>query len=91
MATRSGLDVRLGDVAEKFVRTLVFQKEMIMTGEQYTSCRSEEGITVGLIDALISIARILVVRDFTPSVVKEALLDLASDEDVAKVLSVVKG
>lgn len=51
-------------------------------------CRSPEGITVGLIDALISISRILANRDLTPPGVQEALKDLAEDEDIAKVLYV---
>jgi len=48
-----------------------------------TDCRSTEGVTVGLIDALISISRILAKRDLSPEVVQEALKDLRSDEDVA--------
>lgn len=50
-------------------------------------CRSEEGITVGLIDSLISIARILSKRDLMTSNAQEALKDLASDEDIAAVLA----
>lgn len=50
-----------------------------------TDCRSEEGITVGLIDALISICRILAKRDLTTPQAGEALLDLRQDEDVLKV------
>ena len=58
-----------------------------MSGGVVTDCRSEEGVTVGLIDALISIARVLAVRDLTPPAVREALLDLAEDEDVRKIMS----
>jgi hypothetical protein len=47
-----------------------------------TDCRDEVGITVGLIDAIISIARILSKRDLIDSSIKEALKDLSSDEDV---------
>jgi hypothetical protein len=54
--------------------------------EEPIDCRSDEGVTVGLIDAIISIARILVHRDVSPRVVKEALADLADDEDVAAVM-----
>lgn len=46
-----------------------------------TDCRSEEGITVGLVDALITILRVLVKRDLSPPAVQEALKDLADDED----------
>jgi hypothetical protein len=51
-----------------------------------TDCREEDGITVGLIDSLISIARILAKRDFKPESVQEALKDLRSDKDIAKIL-----
>jgi hypothetical protein len=54
-----------------------------------TDCRSEIGVTVGLIDALISIARVLVLRDLSPRDVREALADLQADEDLAGVLAVV--
>lgn len=48
-----------------------------------TDCRTDAGVTVGLIDGLIAIARVLRHRDLTPAPVAEALRDLASDEDVA--------
>lgn len=51
------------------------------------SCRSEEGITIGLIDAVISICRILANRDFSSVQVQEALKDLVEDEDLEKVLN----
>jgi hypothetical protein len=51
------------------------------------SCRSDEGITVGLIDALISLLRVLVGRDFSPKEVQEALADLCEDPDLQTVLS----
>ena len=53
-----------------------------MTTPTYTDCRSEEGVTTGLVDALISICRILSKRDLSPPAVVEALKDLRSDEDV---------
>lgn len=46
-----------------------------------TDCRSEEGITVGLIDSIISICRVLHTRDFDTPQVQEALKDLGSDFD----------
>lgn len=49
-------------------------------------CRSEVGITVGLVDSLISIARVLVRRDLTDHDVLEAIKDLRSDEDIAHLL-----
>ncbi len=51
--------------------------------EVTTDCRTEPGITVGLVDAIISLARVLV-RDgrLDDPDVMEALKDMASDEDV---------
>lgn len=46
-----------------------------------TDCRSEEGVTVGLIDALIAICRPLATRDLTPPATCAALEDLRSDSD----------
>ena len=51
-----------------------------------TDCRSEDGITVGLIDGVISVARVLRGRDLTVPAVVEALADLRADEDVASLL-----
>lgn len=51
-----------------------------------TDCRSEEGVTIGLIDALITILRVLVQRDLTPLAVHEALLDLADDADLRQLV-----
>ena len=50
-----------------------------------TDCRNEAGVTVGLIDSLIVIARVLVRRDLDDPGVIEALKDLAADEDIAGV------
>lgn len=50
-------------------------------------CRSEEGITIGLIDGIISIARVLAKRDIHDPEVKEALMDLCLDEDLSKILN----
>lgn len=44
-------------------------------------CRSEEGITVGLVDAIISILRVLAPRDLCTTNVQEALADLSEDPD----------
>jgi hypothetical protein len=51
-----------------------------------TSCRSEVGVTVGLIDAMISIARVLARRPIDGPTVRAALTDLASDEDVRAIM-----
>lgn len=52
-----------------------------------TDCRSETGITVSLIDAIIAIARILAHRDLRSIEIGEALQDLRSDEDVSYIVS----
>lgn len=51
-----------------------------------TDCRSEDGITVGMIDAMISIARVLRTRNLNNDSVLEALKDIRSDEDIAWIL-----
>ena len=50
------------------------------------SCRSEEGVTTGLIDAMISILRVLSVRDMRAKAAQEALADLCEDPDLLTVL-----
>jgi hypothetical protein len=53
--------------------------------EEMIDRRSEEGITIGLIDAMIAVARVLAPRlrevDNQTSNVREALKDVATDED----------
>jgi hypothetical protein len=51
-----------------------------------TDCRSEDGVTVGLVDATIAIARVLAPRDFAGAAAREALRDLGADEDFWTVL-----
>jgi hypothetical protein len=53
--------------------------------EEVQSCRSEEGITVGLVDAVIGILRVLAPRDLSPKPVQEALADLFEDPDLRTV------
>jgi hypothetical protein len=50
--------------------------------ESYTDCRSEEGVTVGLIDGMIAIARVLAKRKLDSEPIKQALIDLRLDEDM---------
>lgn len=51
-----------------------------------TDCRTELGITVGAIDAIISLARLLRHRDLDSYEVREALMDLKHDEDLRYIL-----
>lgn len=53
-------------------------------------CRSYHGVTIGLVDAIISISRILAKRDFKDQDVVEALKDLASDEDLKFIIKAAK-
>jgi hypothetical protein len=55
-------------------------------GDTATDCRSVDGITVGLIDGVIAIGRVLAHRDTQPAAVREALADLAADEDWRHIL-----
>lgn len=50
-------------------------------------CRSEEGITVGLVDAIIGICRVLAPRDLHTKNAQEALADLSEDPDFRTVRS----
>ncbi|MEU8196353.1 hypothetical protein AB0C10_21455 [Microbispora amethystogenes] len=52
-----------------------------------TDCRTPDGVTVGLVDGIIATARVLRERDLTSPAVREALRDLAEDEDVSSLLS----
>lgn len=47
-------------------------------------CKSDEGITVGLIDALMSLAAVLRGRDLTGPHSREALKDLSVDQDLTE-------
>jgi hypothetical protein len=55
--------------------------------EVITDCRTDEGVTVGLIDSLIFIARALAKRDLQSETVKSVLRDFRNDEDVKKLIS----
>jgi hypothetical protein len=54
--------------------------------ETSTDCRSEAGITVGLIDGIITNCRVLASREMQSREIFEALYDLAHDEDVKRLM-----
>lgn len=54
--------------------------------ETFADCRSDEGITTGAIDAMITLARLLRGRDLSPQPVQQALMDLTHDEDIKALL-----
>lgn len=51
-----------------------------------TDCRSEEGITVSLIDSLITTLRVLRKRKLRGKNIKEALIDFRCDKDLSHLL-----
>lgn len=55
--------------------------------EDVQDCRSEDGVTVGLVDAVISILRVLAPRDLSTTHAQEALEDLTQDPDLRTVLA----
>ena len=57
-----------------------------MTNTTCTDCRSEVGITVGIIDAIITLCRLLHERDMSGDEVDQALQDLRHDENFAGLL-----
>lgn len=46
-----------------------------------TDCRSEEGITVGIIDSFITLSRLVKGRSLDSEPIREALKDLLGDSD----------
>jgi hypothetical protein len=54
-----------------------------MTEQNSTDCRTDEGITVGLIDGIIATARILRKTYKESPSTSAALEDLRDDEDIA--------
>ena len=55
--------------------------------DRVIDCRSEVGITIGLLDSLISIARVAAKRPLDDEDVRQALRDIATDEDIAFILN----
>ena len=62
-----------------------------MTNTTYTDCRSEIGITVGIIDAIITLCRLLSGRDMSGDEVDQALQDLRHDENFTNLLRRIAG
>jgi transcriptional regulator with XRE-family HTH domain len=60
------------------------------TNTTYSDCGSENGITIGLIDGIITICRVLAPRDFNDKDVQEALKDLSTDDDLNYILNTIK-
>jgi hypothetical protein len=53
-------------------------------------CRSEEGITIGLIDTILTAAHLLVDRDLDTPAVQEALDDFASSKELMLIKDAAK-
>lgn len=57
--------------------------EILPTPDEHSvDCRSADGITIGLIDGIIAMARVLADHNLDHDAVKAALEDLRSDEDM---------
>lgn len=54
--------------------------------ESFTECKSEEGVTVGLIDSILTCAHVLASRDLSGKAIKDALQDLHEDKDLAALI-----
>lgn len=52
-----------------------------------SDCRSEDGITIGIIDGIITLARLGAIRDLSSPNIKSALKDLIQDEDLKYILN----
>ena len=59
--------------------------------DTHTDCKSEEGITVGLIDAVITISRIIKLRTIDTPAIDNALIDLSTDEDFNYLINIANG
>lgn len=64
-----------------------YEKEHGISDESSTDCRSEIGITVGLVDSIISISRILKPRLKDDEAIMGAIADLRDDEDLAAIVN----
>lgn len=51
-----------------------------------SDCRTEKGVSIGLVDAIIAILRVLKDRDLSDADIQEALKDFVGDEDLKTVL-----
>ena len=61
-----------------------------LIGEKEVSCRSDEGVTVGIVDAIITSLRLLKNRDLKPQSIQEVLLDIGDDPDFSHLLNAIK-
>jgi hypothetical protein len=51
-------------------------------------CRSTEGVTIGLIDSIMTAVHVLDARDLGGPNIKEALKDLASDNGLKRLIAI---
>jgi len=51
-------------------------------------CKTETGITVGLLDAIITLANALEERDWSPIEVQEALKDIRANDNLHKIMDI---
>lgn len=74
------------DYKPLYAAPVVSGRNTMDSGVCVTDCRSSDGVAVGIIDAVITLARVFNGREVTPAV-EEALIDLRSDEDVISMIS----
>jgi hypothetical protein len=55
-----------------------------VTNDTHSDCRTPDGMTIALIDSIITVARVLAKCDLTPWDVQQALLDMHGDPDFQK-------
>lgn len=55
--------------------------------DTHTDCRTDTGVTVGLVDAIITTCRVLADRDLTDPAVQAALDDAHADTQVQQLLA----
>jgi hypothetical protein len=84
IVTRAGLESFNYQIPHQVIPLKIWQKEDMNNNS--SDCRTSEGIAIGLVDGIISMARVLKRMNIRESAYIEALKDLRSDEDVAWLL-----
>ena len=59
--------------------------------DTHTDCRDSIGVTVGILDAIMVLCRLLKGRDLSNLETKEALKDLKNDEDFKFLIKMIGG
>jgi hypothetical protein len=91
-ATQEGMDFIVFDLAHIKIDTLVEVQDLVKQRDELddlaistiskSDCRKPDGISIGLIDGMLAMARVLRKSDLSAKEVQEALKDLQADEDM---------